>query len=202
MNFVPSTRQDIDKYFRGSYMKFTEYGDMLFHVNYIDAHEIRGTTEEGREFRLYLKEDCPYEVNYILPHKSFFQWKDQAYLLQRLPHRQWHRGCTAQNTGIFYLNPENGLPLSTTLTFENLRAYVNKQKFFTLSQALASNNVSCALSKRMMFLCTNKTIYVDFIPVASVKTGNKIEMIRPLFKEEIVSLLKETLESDKFSIKE
>lgn len=199
MKFVPSNNQDISKYFRGTYIKFKEFGDMLFNINYVDSYEVKGVTEEGREFRLFLSENHPYEVDYILPHKSFFQFEDKACMLQRIPQRQYQRGLSMSNTGMNYLG-EDDTPKGLRVDFTTLKAFVSKQKFFTLSEALKSQNKSCVLSKRMMFRPVNNTIYIDFIPIAKV-VGKDIKMIRPLFKEEIKAFLLETMEANLWEIK-
>lgn len=201
MQFVPSTRQDIDKYYRHSFLKFEETGDLLFHLRHVDASCISGTIEDGREFKLYLAEDEPYNVNYILPHKSFFQYGEHACMLQRIPAKQYHRGITEENTKIAYRTGEDKhghIPLD----FAVLGAFVKKKKFFTLKEAMKEPVVSAALSSRLMYVRATKNIYVDFVPVARVMNNHTIQMVAPIFKEEIVDFLKATQETSIFSFTE
>jgi hypothetical protein len=134
MLFIPENRDDIIKYFSKSYLKFEEYGDTLFFIDIVDKYLIHGKVDDGREFTMYLSDEHPYTVDYILPHKSFFQYDKHAVMLSRVPARQYHRGITAQNTSLMYYAGEMGLG-KAELSFNTLKAFVTKQKFFTLKQA-------------------------------------------------------------------
>jgi len=48
MQFVPSVWQDIRKYYEGSYVKFTEYGDTLFFIDRVREDSIVGHEEDTR----------------------------------------------------------------------------------------------------------------------------------------------------------
>jgi hypothetical protein len=163
---------------------------------------VSGTIEDGRDFKLYLAEEEPYEVNYILPHKSFFQFGEHACMLQRVPAKQYHRGITAENTSISYRGAEGGLNGKVPLGFEVLKAFVQKQKFSTLSEAAKDDTKqSAALSQRMMFMRSNRQVFVDFVPVARVAMSEKkITMLNPVFTEEIQDFLKTTQEDEMFNI--
>jgi len=202
MKFVPSTRNDIDKYYRHTFLKFKETGDLLFYLDTVGTSCISGTIEDGREFKLYLAEEEPYEVDYILPHKSFFQYGENAVMLQRNPAKQYNRGITGENTMLCYRTGDEKfgkLPLDFTI----LKAFVNKKKFYSLQEAIKEPKlVSVALSSRMMYVKQNKQIYMDFVPIARVSLNRRIQMIAPIFKEEVEDFLKTTQETDIFSFVE
>jgi hypothetical protein len=54
----------------------------------------------------------------------------------------------------------------------------------------------------MMYVPTNKQIYVDFEPIARVDGDKKIKLIRPLFKHELQQFLNSTNEEGAFAIVE
>jgi hypothetical protein len=203
MLFVPSTVEDIQKYYRHSYLKFKETGDMLFHLEHVDRTMIAGTIEDGRDFKLYLAEEEPYEVDYILPHKSFFQNGEHAMMLERIPAKQYHRGITDENTKVCYRKNGPGDEIKQVpLNFGVLKAFVQKQKFRPLSEAIKDPAFSSALSPRMMYARGPRQIYVDFLPVAKItdfKTKT-ISMLAPIFKQELVDLLTSYQEQHIFKI--
>jgi hypothetical protein len=204
--FVPSAREDIIKYFKNSYLKFKETGDTLFFLTHVTNDEISGQIEDGRDFKLYLDEKEPYEVDYILPHKSFFQFGEHCCMLQRIPARQYHRGITEENTSVVF---RHGAPApdgtekikNMGLSFEILKAFVQKKKFFSLMEASKEPVVSCALSPRMMYVRANRAIFIDFVQVAKVDWKTKtIAMLAPLFKQEVMNLLVNNQEQHLFTV--
>lgn len=196
MIFSPATRQDIMKYFQGTYVKFREEGDKLFLIEQIEAYRILGKCENGEQFCLYMNNETPYEMEYILPHKSYFQFGPNAVLLTRVPAQQYFRGLCASNTNLSYMGP--GGVKAMQLDFEALKHYVNKQKTFTVGSAIgASECATCVLTSRMMLNRGNKQIYIDFTPVAKVQPSRSaITMLKPIFFDEVQDMLKST-ESDK-----
>lgn len=206
MLFVPSAREDITRYYRNSFLKFKETGDMLFYLQNVDATMISGQIEDGRDFKLYLSEDEPYEVDYILPHKSFFQYGEHACMLQRIPAKQYHRGMTGENTSITYRKPGTELApaiAGMALDFTVLKAFVSKKKFYSLKEALKEPLSSVALSPRMMYARGSKCVHIDFHPIARVDPKNHIiYMTQPLFKQELMDFLQQTQEQHLFNFHE
>jgi hypothetical protein len=192
MLFIPENQNDIAKYFRQSFLKFKpsegdEWNpDTLFFIDNVDRFIVTGKVDDGREFKIYLSNDHPYVVDYILPHKSFFQYGDHAVLLERVPARQYFRGITCENTALHYRKPD-GTIANQDLSFKTLQAYVKKQKFFTIQEALAQRKVkSCVMNSRMMIVPDTRSIYVDFTEIAKVEPDNKtIKMTAPLFLPEL-----------------
>lgn len=206
MEFTPENREDIAKYFKGTYLKFKPDennkfdANTLFFIDHVDTFVVTGKVEDGREFKLFLSDEHPYEVDYILPHKSFFQYDRHAILLQRVPARQYHRGICQGNTSLTYLDTDKGVLGNAELSFNALKAFVTKQKFMTLKEAMASKKNSCVLNSRMMYVPKNNQIYVDFEPIARVNLGNNIQVIKPLFKHELMQFLYNNNEQGAFAI--
>lgn len=202
MQFTPANREDIAKYYKNSILKFKDTGDTLFHLSHVDVNVVSGTVDDGRDFKLYLSDDEPYEVDYILPHKSFFQYGANAVMLERIPAKQYHRGITSENTRLCHRDSAGPGFITLPLKMDILKSFVQKQKFFSLKEAMAADVVSAVLSPRMMYMKNNRQIHIDFVPVARVNANNTITMIQPVFEEEVKELLKTTQEDTVFTIKQ
>lgn len=202
MQFCPKNRDDIIRYYRNSYIKLREFQDQLFFIEGVDTNKIIGTHESGEKFLIYMNDDTPYEVDYILPHKSFFQFQKVAVQLQRIPAKQYIRGLAESNTLLTYLDA-GGKTRQLPLEFQALKAFVNKPEWPTLTQACEKAEcTSVALSSRMMLNKVNRQLCVDFLPVATViKERRRVEVKKMLFFDEVQALIK-NMAGDVWEIKE
>lgn len=194
MMFVPSAAEDINKYYRHTFVKFKETGDTLYYIRDVGHRLIRGTDQDGTEFELYLSDDHPYEVDYVLPNKSFFQLANSACLLQRIPAKQYRRGLCGENTRLTRIGKTGNL-VGLDLSFDALKAFVAKQTFPSLSSVLMKKckAVSLALSPRFAYVPVNGAIFADLHAVAIVNKKDKtINMLHSIFKPEIEELAKNT----------
>lgn len=191
--FIPEFAEDISKYYRHTYVKFKETGDTLYYIRDVNHRMIRGTDQEGTEFELYLSEEHPYEVDYVLPNKSFFQLAKSACLLQRIPAKQYRRGLCNENTRITRIGKTGNL-VSLDLSFDVLKAFVSKQTFPSLATVLIKKApISVALSPRFAYVPEISAILADLNIVAYVdKKEKKINMVHQIFKPEVQELAKNT----------
>ena len=184
MDFVHSNWRDIQKYYENTYVKFAEFGDKLFYIGYVGPDKVAGTDDENTAFELFLSDAVPYTVNYLLPHKAVFQWKDSVYLLQRIPARQYRRGLCSDNTMI--TNVATGTRLD--IGFNSLKAFVGKPSYCSFNQAFTGKGKTkaVALSSRMTYLRTG-WILIDSHKVAQYDfNSKKIIMIHKIFLPEIM----------------
>lgn len=203
-------KSDIDKYYRNTYVKLTNYAeynpdtpfdpDTLFFIEKVKDDGIYGKTQNGEMFEVKFDEEDPLELAYPLPHKSYFQYAGMACMLARVPARQYKRGISHENTKIVALK-ENGTIGNVSVGFEPLSVYVKKPMFTRLSVAKHQSDRSVSLSPRMAFVPLMQQMYVDHTPVA-VLSENKIKLIKSVFKPEIEALLKEHDEHSLFQIEE
>ena len=194
MMFVPTLADDINKYYRHTFVKFKETGDTLYYIRDVNHRLIRGTDQDGTEFELYLSDEHPYEVDYVLPNKSFFQLAKSACLLQRIPAKQYRRGLCTENTRITRVGKTGNL-VALDLSFDVLKAFVGKQTFPSLSTVLMQKTkpVSVALSSRFAYVPENGIIFADLTPVAQLNKKEKtIVMLHNIFKPEIEEFTKNT----------
>lgn len=189
MLFTTENWSDIQRYYENTYLKFREGGDKLFYIENVTPNKVEGILEDKTKFELYLDDEHPYEVDYVLPHKSYFQHGEYACLLQRTPAKQYQRGICNKNTKIYFLD-SNGKFYNMDLTFDILSSYVNKPKVSTLEEALTGNKQSCVLSGRFAVTRTGN-IFLDSTSVASVNNKSRtIHVKKKLFSPEITELLK------------
>jgi len=167
MLFVPEVWQDIRKYYEGAYVKFLEFGDTLFFIERVREHEVVGRDETDEAFVLTLDSTAPYNLTYTIPHKGLFMFNGVAHMLYRVPAVQYSRGLTSSNTKI--IEVPTGKPRS--INFDILKAYVQKQPYKSLDEALFSknNDVSVCLSRRLSFYRPKQMLFVDAQPIVSFR---------------------------------
>lgn len=196
MLFCPSNFEDIHRYYRQTYVKFPERGDELFYIRSVDRYKLTGTHESGDEFELYYSEEKPYNVEFVIPHKSFFQYKTRAYLLQRIPAKQYNRGICDNNTAINSLNKQGGLA-NHAIGFELLKAYVAKPDFPTFDKAVTTKGSkihSIALSRRFAYVPECKMIFLDHQPIAVVDhASHEVRVYHSVFIPELQALTKDSI---------
>jgi len=192
MKFAPSTYADIRKYFDSTYVKFAELGEKLLYIQRIRDDCIIAADSNGDVYELILEETAPYEMTYTLPHRALFTHKGKAYMLQRIPARQYQRGINTANTQI--ISVPDGKKQS--LSWELLDAFTNKQDYQSLADAVfgkfGKEVLAVPLSSRSMFDRRTQTIFFDRQGVASVeREGKKINVVS-LFREEIEDMMSDS----------
>tara|TARA_R110000868_G_scaffold37403_3_gene132371 strand:- start:1857 stop:2456 length:600 start_codon:yes stop_codon:yes gene_type:complete len=188
---VPSTAVDIRKYFESTYIKINGFGDTLFYVRRVREDIITGIDENNTEFELDLWEDSPFTIDYILPHRAVFQYGNTALLLRRVPARQYFRGIHPENTKLTSVDTGEEYPIN----FETLKAFVNKQQYVTLDEAIVNKpkKKAHALSPRFSYITAGQSINLDNTNIAHINLKEKLLFIKhPIFTQEIVSYLKQT----------
>jgi hypothetical protein len=170
-------------------------GDELFYIRNVDAFKVTGEHESGEEFELYYSENNPVDVQFVIPRKSYFQYKNRACLLQRIPAKQYHRGMCSENTIIGSLG-RTGSVTNHDLGFDLLKAYVAKQAWPTFDKAVTSKGklLSVAMSPRFAYVPETKHIYVDHLPVARVEHPTKqVVVISQVFRPELETMAKDSI---------
>lgn len=193
MLFVPSARDDISRYYKNTYVKFHETGDRLFYIKGVNTEKVFGIDEDGNDFILYLAADKPYEVDYILPRKSYFQYENRALILLRIPAKQYQRGVSEANTKLLKLMGRGSFTTSS-INFDTLKAFVGKQQFPSFTEAMKTiGEGSIALSPRFAFACKTRGLYLDQLHIGSVaRRGKMVRLFSPLFVKEVSELVKDT----------
>lgn len=191
MQLISDNWQDINKYYCDSYVKFpNEYGDKLFYVYKVRPDGILFKDDKGEEGILNLANDVPYDLNFILPHKTMFQKGQYCYLLQRIPAKQYHRGITSENCAFHYLS--GGVWRQSDFSWSLLNAYTNKPLFRSITEVVQNPKGfdSEALSRR--FAIGGPKLFCDTINIGRVDAKKSIVYVLDLFKLEVEGLLDRT----------
>lgn len=200
MKFCSNNYEDIQKYFSGTYVKFEGFAGITGTGETIDAgeqvHYIKNvnpgavTGQKLREdnttvdFIFHLQHDGP-EVEVVMPKKSFFNWEGNAYLLSRIPAKQWKKGITKGNTSIQLLESE-GFE-SMDITFQTLNAYVKKPQFLNLEKRSGSYAIS-----RRFAVSGAARLYLDTTRIGHVNYNEQtIGLGHSMFLPELKRALKE-----------
>lgn len=194
MIFSSSNHDDINRYYRNTFVKFKETGDTLYYIRHVSREVVTGTDQTGTEFELWFSDEHPYEVDYILPNKSYFQFKKRACMLMRIPARQYQRGLSAGNTRIQSMSRTGGTNV-LELDFSLLMSFVSKQEFLKIDKAVINKarDHSIVLSPRFAYVPDTKIIYADHIAVATViPDEQKIVVRHPIFLPELKELASNT----------
>lgn len=182
----PANYQDVDKYFRNCFIKVAEYGDTLFFIEKVTPEGIFGQDEHGEpvcvEFDGKELGKVGYHLDYIIPKKAFFQVKDKAVLLGRIPARMWKKGISKENT-CFYVFGERITTID--VGFEILKAYVQKPIYLPYTEL--KDKVSLALSPRVA-LHKNGFIFVDSTKVGRYYDSSKTIICKKLFLNDLKPL--------------
>lgn len=192
MMAVPSASADIERYYRNTYVKFKGFGDLLFYIQRVTPENITGVDENGDDFVLTLSEDAPYQLDYILPNRALFQYKDRVAMLQRIPARQYKRGLCPENVRIIrpgVAESSNGGQID--ISFDSLKVFVNKPQYRTLKEAVYSKtrDKEVALTPRAWFSRLNQALYFDRAGVAAFNRDAKRWTTVSGFKEEVQALV-------------
>lgn len=189
MLFTPANVDDISRYYKHTFVKFKETGDKLFYITSVRNDKVSGNSSDGTPFELLLSNDVPYEVDYILPHKSYFQFNNFACLLQRIPAKQYQRGISTNNVAIQALKV-TGNTSNMDIGFSVLEAYISKQVFVSLTQAMEEKELySLVLSPRFAFVPISRKIFADTLCVGQIQPKHSImNCFHKLFKPELERL--------------
>lgn len=186
MLFQSSNCQDIEKYFRNTFVKLKEFGDELFLIQQVHSNRVIGLDQTGDLFELWLSDDHPYEVDYVLPSKTVYQNGELVTLLQRIPARQYKRGLCADNTQLVDVLTGESLPVD----MDNLICFVNKPRFFTLDNIIDGQcPKSAALNGRMSYHSHDKSIRCDHKVIGSFDVATATVRHNKLFTAEIAKLV-------------
>lgn len=177
--------EDIQKYFGGTYIKIPEYGDLICYVDKVLPEALLLRDAEENPLALELDGATTgkkeYNLEYIIPKKTYFQYEDCAYFLTRIPAKQWKKGISKSNTQIFKLTGNTFKSLG--IDFKILTAYTNKHEY--PSVFYMDNYDSLALSSRLALDCYSKNIYCDTCVIGKYDPKEELVFVKKLFEKEV-----------------
>lgn len=214
MKFCSENSGDIEKYFHGTFIKFTgvpvlmsdgslcaDAGETIHRIDTVNSNKVVGVRlkpDGGTEpFQFILRASDGPEVSYILPKKGWFNTPNGAHFLYRVPNRQYYRGCHKDNTAILVAEADGSLT-PTKVDLGVLNHYTMKQAYFEF----ATRHKPYAITRRVAVMPTGK-IFIDREEIGSVSYADKeITLKVPMFRQEIDSALREHNQHHSYSVKE
>lgn len=187
MQLVSSNWRDIQKYYDQCFIKIRDFGDKIFFVDKVTPEFVLFKDKDGQEGIIHLHDEVPYNLDMVLPHKAMFQIGDYAYLMQRIPARQYNRGITSQNCTIKKLSLSGWT--NSSVSFMNLSGYTEKTAYRPADVVFKREQGSEVLSARFAYLAGTYSIYCDTKQVATLDPVNKRIMCRPLIEAELATIL-------------
>lgn len=173
--------EDVAKYYKGCFVKFKEHGETLCLVEQVTPEAIFCRDEHGAHVAVeldgLLSKQKEYDLDFLIPKKTWYQYGQCATFLSRVPARMWKKGINKENTNVFALVDDVVKPQN--LSFENLSAYVNKKHY--LPPDKLSQHSSIALSPRFA-LSKSGNIYLD-LTIVGHYDGNRVVAQRLFYKD-------------------
>jgi hypothetical protein len=197
MELIPQNIDDIRRYYYETYVKLTQFGDKLFHIDDITGQCIKLHDQDHEEYTLSLHMEAPYNLNMMLPHKSMYQMGDYAYCMQRRPAQQYHRGISGKNCQIQALTDDGWARVG--VDFGSLCGYTDKQAFLALD-TIPETATSAALSPRFAVNRRNRKLYCDNRVVGSVSADWNSISVFPILTREFNLLIERTCRNRKLKV--
>lgn len=188
MYLDPTNYNDADKYFSGCYIKVREYGDTLILIKNVTERALWGQDEFDQLVCIDIDGEHTgkkgYELDYIIPKKTYFQFGSQAHLLTRIPAKMWKKGINKQNTNVFRLTSVGDFKL-VDLTFKILKGFTFKPGYGNLNSLDTLESV--ALSPRFA-LTAGGDLFLDNNKIGKFYKESRSFVVQELFLDEIKSL--------------
>ena len=172
----------IKRYYEHSFVCLSEISSQYLLVQKVNNSLVRLVDIEDNVYEVNLANG--YNMAFALPaNRIYFQHKENAYLIARLPARQYKRGFCEDNTEIYKVD-SNGKLSKQGLSFTLLNSYGNKSPYMSFKEAFTAfrNNtglVSIALTHRMCVTSRNRVLIDNkVIGVINYKT-NEIKVLVP-----------------------
>lgn len=181
---------DARTYYKGTWCKFRESGDELWHIDDITHEAITAINTKGEDGKVLLRDG--YKLDFVIPKRTTYQYANMAAHLQRIPARMWKKGLHAKNTS-FQVLLESGWA-ATEFKASIIEGFINKPCYYSLQHALyefESNPEyhSVALSPRFA-ITRGGRIYLDTVRIG-IYDGKEI-IVKKILVPEMERLVRES----------
>ena len=178
--------EDCRKYYEHTFTKFKETGDTIFYIQKVSPDDILAKDINGNEVGIYL--DSGYNLDFVLPRKTVYQYGAHAAILQRIPAKQWKKGMCAGNTQTLVACPE-WMPISFDIKI--IEGFVNKPSYISSKDAVPrlidGTLTSAALSPRFS-MNNNGDVFLDTVVVGTMSFDQGIVKAKKIVEKEIKEL--------------
>lgn len=190
--FVNSSNwEDVRKYYEKTFVKFPVLtNDQLWFIDRVTSDLIEVRATNGDEAAIDLSKG--YEMDFVIPKKTVYQYGECAVMLSRIPARQWKKGMCKANTS-FQILTTNGW---TNGSFDAgiIEGFINKPSYFSPYEAFekfeqSPELQSAALTPRIS-MTAKGAIYIDEVMIGKfqqLKAGPQLA-VKNIFVPEMVKL--------------
>lgn len=185
--------EDIKKYYQGCFVKFKETGEHIWYIDHVDPEKIVCSDSKKEEVAIDL--DIGYEIDYILPKKTVFQFGDYAMILTRVPARQWKKGLSKQNTRFARLGAQGSWG-AVDFAISYIEGFTNKPSYYDAQDTLkafanpASDLQSAAITPRIS-MCREGKVFIDGVLVGKFDLNEKTFVCKKIFQPELAHYFKD-----------
>lgn len=190
MELMSANWPDIAKYYQSTFVLLKEVPDQYIYINKVSPREVLFTDADGKEGVIYLHDAHPYTLDMVLPSKTLYQMGKHAFLITRIPARQYHRGIGIDNAKVLKLESTGWK--SVSLSFDVLKGQLTTIPYKSLEASINDPvNISEVLSKRFCYRSHDKSIFCDLTCIGDVLKKTRTINVKRLFVPNIQRLLGE-----------
>ena len=182
--------QDCQKYYQNTWVKLAQCGERIYTVGEVGSKftyfssPSRGPNDD--EADVCIDMSVGFNIDYVIPKKTVFQYGEHALILERVPARMWRKGMDPKNTQFLTLNEMSawgkvqiGVPV--------IEGFVNKPGYYQLDAAL--NNfegalLSAALSPRVS-LSRGGSVFIDTTMVGKYARKSGTLTYKAIYKDDL-----------------
>lgn len=182
--------QDCQKYYQGTWVKIAQCGERIYTVGEVNnkftyfSSPSRGPNDE--EADVCIDMSVGYTIDYVIPKKTVFQYKENALILERVPARMWRKGMDPKNTTFSTLNEASAWG-KVAIAVPVIEGFVNKPGYYQLDQALSNFEgalISAALSPRVS-LSKGGSVFIDTTMVGKFAKKSETLTYKAIYKNEL-----------------
>lgn len=178
--------EDCRKYYEHTFTKFKETGDTIFYIQKVTPESILATDINDNEVGIYL--ESGYNLDFVLPRKTVYQYGVNAVIIQRIPAKQWKKGMCSGNTQTLTLSIDW---MTINFDIKIIEGFVNKPSYISSKDAVPrlidGTLTSAALSPRFS-MNYNGAIFLDTVVVGTMSFDQGIVKAKKIVEKEIKEL--------------
>jgi hypothetical protein len=179
--------EDIVKYYKKTYVKLRECGEVIYLITEVYKDKIILQDIQGEEVAICLEQG--YNLDYVIPKKTVYQHGENALFLSRIPARMWQKGMSNKNT-MFQLLSAAGSWHPHPFDIKVIDGFVNKPSYFSLDDAVTNftkgdHLQSAALTPRIS-MSRKGAVFIDTVMVGRFAATSRTVTFKKIFRDEIV----------------
>lgn len=180
--------EDFKKYYEKTWVKFPKLSqDTLWFVERVTPEFAEVSTSNHDEAMIDLKRG--YDMDFVIPKKTVYQYGDSAACLSRIPARMWKKGMSKANTQFQVLLPQGWMAVNFDPQiiegFINKPSYLDVYPNITKLQGENPELISMAITPRIS-MNGKGNVFIDSVMVAKYVPKTSTITVKSLFAPEIV----------------